>query len=85
MKLGNKILEELNQNLENISSDTSNNQVKLLTNCPTCQQGLSRYENDTDLTPQYIIKESIQQRLGENWQADIVAKLDDGGVENVLL
>ncbi len=59
--------------------------VKLLTACPACQQGLSRYVEDTGLETDYIVVELANQRLGKDWQRQFVEGVRDGGVEKVLL
>jgi len=62
-----------------------NNNVKLLTSCPACQQGLSRYENDTGLKTDYIVVEMAENKFGKNWSKEFVKELEDGGIERVLL
>lgn len=59
--------------------------VKLLTSCPACQQGLSRYQDDTGLDTDYIVVEIAKHRLGEGWQRAFVERVRRGGVERVLL
>jgi FAD/FMN-containing dehydrogenase/Fe-S oxidoreductase len=59
--------------------------VKILTSCPACQQGLSRYREDTGLDTDYIVVELANRVLGQNWQQDFVAKARAGGIEKVLL
>jgi hypothetical protein len=59
--------------------------VKILTSCPSCLQGLSRYEGDTGVQADYIVVEIARHVLGENWLADYVARANDGGIERVLL
>jgi FAD/FMN-containing dehydrogenase/Fe-S oxidoreductase len=59
--------------------------VKLLTSCPSCLQGLSRYNDDTGIEADYIVVELARHLLGENWLADYVAKANAGGIERVLL
>ena len=59
--------------------------VKLLTSCPSCLQGLARYSDDTNTTPDYIVVELAKKLLGENWMADYVENVGKGGVERVLL
>ena len=39
-----------------------------MTSCPACQQGLSRYRDDTGLTAEYIVVELANHALGEHWQ-----------------
>ncbi len=59
--------------------------VKILTNCPACQQGLSRYADDTGMDTDYIVVEMMKELHGEKWQADFVEKITHGGIEKVLL
>ena len=60
-------------------------EVKILTSCPSCLQGLSRYGEDTGIKSDYIVVEMAKHLLGENWMQDYVAKANNGGVEKVLL
>lgn len=62
-----------------------NGNVKILTSCPACQQGLSRYADDTGLDTDYIVVELANKRLGENWQRAFIDKARAGGIEQVLL
>ena len=59
--------------------------VKILTSCPSCLQGLSRYEADTGIEADYIVVEMARHLLGERWMEDYVARVNNGGVERVLL
>ena len=59
--------------------------VKLLTSCPSCLQGLSRYSDDTGTEPDYIVIELAKNLLGENWMANYLARVGNGGIERVLL
>ena len=62
-----------------------NGNVKILTNCPACQQGLSRYADDTGMDTDYIVVEMMKELHGEKWQAKFVEKIGNGGIEKVLL
>ncbi|MDH5376745.1 MAG: DUF3683 domain-containing protein [Gammaproteobacteria bacterium] len=59
--------------------------VSMLTSCPACVQGLSRYRNETGLKTDYIVVELVKQLLGKNWQSDFLKKIKKGGTEKVLL
>jgi hypothetical protein len=59
--------------------------VKLLTSCPACQQGLSRYRDDTGLETDYIVVELANRLLGDNWQKQFIQNVTHGGIEQVLL
>jgi Fe-S oxidoreductase len=79
--------QELQQGLMDAvgSASASGHDVKLLTSCPACQQGLSRYRDDTALKPEYLVVELAGQLLGEHWQRDFVERVRAGGIERVLL
>ena len=59
--------------------------VKILTNCPSCLQGMLRYSADSKIEADYIVVELARLKLGENWLNDFVGKANDGGIERVLL
>jgi Fe-S oxidoreductase len=62
--------------------------VKILTSCPSCLQGLSRYTDDLQnglLEADYIVVEMARQILGEQWLPEYVAKANEGGIERVLV
>ena len=59
--------------------------VKVLTSCPSCLQGLSRYNDDSGTTADYIVVEMARHLLGENWMADYVKNANSGGIERVLV
>jgi Fe-S oxidoreductase len=62
--------------------------VKILTSCPSCLQGLSRYTGDLNnglLEADYIVVEMAQQILGPDWMPDYVERANDGGIERVLV
>ncbi|MDA8389671.1 MAG: (Fe-S)-binding protein, partial [Gammaproteobacteria bacterium] len=59
--------------------------VKVLTACPACLQGLSRYREDTGLDADYIVVELVRNHLGEGWQQQFIDAARTGGIERVLL
>jgi len=62
--------------------------LKILTSCPSCLQGLSRYGNDLQnglLEADYIVVEMARHILGESWMPEYVRKANDGGIERVLV
>jgi len=79
--------EELHKGIKQLTTApvATNGNVKLLTSCPSCQQGLSRYENDTGLKTDYIVVELANQLLGNDWQDSFIEKTKHGGIEKVLL
>ena len=62
--------------------------VKILTSCPSCLQGLSRYGNDLNnglLEADYIVVEMANQILGDQWLPAYVEAANNGGIERVLV
>ena len=62
--------------------------VKILTSCPSCLQGLKRYEDDLSsglLEADYIVVEMARVILGESWLQDYVGRANAGGIERVLV
>ena len=62
--------------------------VKILTSCPSCLQGLKRYEDDLRnglLEADYIVIEMARQILGEDWLPQYVQHANHGGIERVLV
>jgi FAD/FMN-containing dehydrogenase/Fe-S oxidoreductase len=79
--------EELQKGVRELTGQNKavNNNVKLLTACPACQQGLSRYSDSTGLQTDYIVVELANHLLGENWQEKFIDNATHGGIERVLL
>ena len=77
--------EEMRKGADKLRTGGFKGEVKILTSCPSCLQGLSRYNNDSGTTADYIVVEIARHVLGENWMADYVAKANNGGIERVLL
>jgi Fe-S oxidoreductase len=62
--------------------------VTVLTSCPSCLQGLSRYQGDLQsglLRADYIVVEMARRLLGAGWLEDYVARANAGGIERVLV
>jgi Fe-S oxidoreductase len=78
---------ELQENIKQLTGKpvAENSNVKMLTSCPACQQGLSRYRNETGLQTDYIVVELANKLLGEQWEKEFVAKAVADGIEKVLL
>jgi FAD/FMN-containing dehydrogenase/Fe-S oxidoreductase len=77
--------QELHKGMDAIRSAGGDETIKLLTSCPACQQGLSRYQADTGLETDYIVVEMANHLLGDGWQQRYVQRLNDGGIERILL
>jgi Fe-S oxidoreductase len=77
--------EEMRKGAGKLREDGYAGEVKVLTSCPSCLQGLSRFEDDADTKADYIVVEIARHLLGERWMPDYVAKANAGGIERVLL
>ncbi len=77
--------EEIEKGIARLDALGESGRVKLLTTCPGCLQGLSRYRDEVDLEPDYIVTELARHRLGEGWQERFVDRVKSGGIERVLL
>jgi Fe-S oxidoreductase len=60
-------------------------EVKVLTSCPSCLQGLWRYQEDTGVQADYIVVEMARRLLGEHWMKNYIERANNGGIERVLL
>lgn len=79
--------DELTKNLAHydVQEGSTDHNVKMMTSCPACVQGLSRYRDETGLDTDYIVVELAKGLFGDNWAAEFVDKANAGGVENVLV
>ena len=77
--------QEMVAGADKLRADGFTGDVKILTSCPSCLQGLTRYNDDSGTTADYIVIEIAKHKLGENWLVDYVAKANDGGIERVLV
>jgi len=77
--------QEMEKGADKLRADGFSGDVKILTSCPSCLQGLSRYNEDSGTTADYIVVEIARHLLGENWMPDYVAKANSGGIERVLV
>ena len=77
--------EEMRKGTDQMRKDGFDGPVKILTSCPSCLQGLSRYSDDTGVDADYIVIEIAKHVLGEHWLDDYVKSANSGGIERVLL
>jgi Fe-S oxidoreductase len=77
--------QELRKGAAALRADGFAGEVKVLTSCPSCLQGLARFDDDAATTADYIVVEVAKHLLGPDWMADYVAKANRGGIERVLV
>ena len=76
---------EMVKGADKLRADGFKGDVKILTSCPSCLQGLSRYNDDSGTDADYIVVEIARHLLGENWMPEYVARANNGGIERVLV
>ncbi|HVO87805.1 MAG TPA: FAD/FMN-binding oxidoreductase [Casimicrobiaceae bacterium] len=77
--------EQMRAGADALRADGFAGPVKVLTSCPSCLQGLARFEEDAGAQADYIVVEIARRTLGPNWLADYVARANTGGIERVLV
>jgi FAD/FMN-containing dehydrogenase/Fe-S oxidoreductase len=77
--------EEMRKGAERARAGGFTGEVKVLTSCPSCLQGLKRFDDDSGTSADYIVVEMARHLLGEAWMKDFVDKARHGGIERVLL
>ena len=79
-------LEELEKNRDKLDLESDEGPIKVLTSCPSCLQGLSRYRDDIkELDADYIVVEMARNILGEQWMRNYIEKASNGGIERILV
>jgi Fe-S oxidoreductase len=81
---------EIRKNEQALRDQTGQDQgdLKILTSCPSCLQGLSRYGDDLQnglLEADYIVVEMARHILGPDWMPQYVEAANRGGIERVLV
>jgi FAD/FMN-containing dehydrogenase/Fe-S-cluster-containing hydrogenase component 2 len=77
--------QEVRAGADEIRAAGHRGEVKILTSCPSCLQGLKRYNDDADLDADYIVVEIAKHLLGPEWLPAYVRRANTGGIERVLV
>jgi Fe-S oxidoreductase len=77
--------QEVRIGVDQIRAGPHTGEVKILTSCPSCLQGLKRFNDDAGTDADYIVVEIARNVLGENWLPDYVQLANHGGIERVLV
>ena len=77
--------EEVRIGVDQIRADGHRGDIKILTSCPSCLQGLKRYNDDTDTDADYVVVEIAKNLLGPDWLPEYVRRANTGGIERVLV
>jgi Fe-S oxidoreductase len=77
--------QEIRSGAEKLRADGFKGEVRVLTSCPSCMQGLKRYNDDANVDADYIVIEIARHVLGEDWMPKYVRAANAGGIERVLV
>ena len=77
--------QEMEKGAAHVREDGYDGEVKVLTSCPSCLQGLSRYDDDAGTGADYIVVEMARHLLGPQWLEQYVQRANSGGIERVLV
>ena len=77
--------QEMRTGAEALRADGFTGEVKVLTSCPSCLQGLKRYNDEDGTDADYIVVELARHILGPDWLVDYVGRANAGGIERVLV
>jgi len=77
--------QEMRRGADTLRADGFGGDVKILTSCPSCLQGLKRFDDDSQTDADYIVVEIAHHLLGEDWLPNYVQQANSGGIERVLV
>ncbi|HEX8986491.1 MAG TPA: DUF3683 domain-containing protein [Rhodocyclaceae bacterium] len=77
--------QEIEAGAAKLRAEGPGDEVKLLTSCPSCLQGLTRFSADAGVDADYVVVEMARRLLGEDWLEKYVRAANGGGIERVLL
>ena len=77
--------QEMRIGVDQIRAAGHRGEVKILTSCPSCLQGLKRFNDDAELDADYIVVEIAKHLLGPDWLPQYVKRANSGGIERVLV
>ncbi len=77
--------QEMENGAVRLRDDGFSGPVKVLTSCPSCLQGLSRYDDDSGTRADYVVVEMARHILGPGWLETYVREATSGGIERVLV
>jgi FAD/FMN-containing dehydrogenase/Fe-S oxidoreductase len=77
--------QEVRIGVDEIRAGGHRGEVKILTSCPSCLQGLKRFNDDAEMDADYIVVEMAKHLLGADWLPQYVQRANAGGIERVLV
>jgi len=77
--------QEMDKGAARLRAGGYDGEVKILTSCPSCLQGLQRYGDDAGTDADYVVVEMARHLLGPHWLEQYVHQANRGGIERVLV
>ena len=77
--------EDILKRKKSLLSDQFDGNVRILTACPGCLQGISRYSDRTGTGAEFLVVEMARLTLGKNWIEGFVKQVKKEGIEGILL
>ncbi|MDI9348151.1 MAG: DUF3683 domain-containing protein [Methylacidiphilales bacterium] len=78
-------INSLQQSLQSLDQPAKT-KTTVLTSCPACHQGISRFTNELPIESEYIVVAYANRIYGENWKENFVNRVrSENGLEKVLL
>ncbi len=77
--------ESIQQSKTQLCKGGFSGEVKILTTCPGCLQGISRYNDMSGTSAEFLLVEMARLRFGANWVKNFIREVDTQGIERVLV
>jgi len=77
--------ENILQMRSRLTADGFKGDIRIVTTCPGCFQGMSRYSQATKTSAEFLIVEMARLKLGEKWLKTFVRQVKKDGIEQVLV
>ncbi|MBQ9239834.1 MAG: DUF3400 domain-containing protein, partial [Duodenibacillus sp.] len=68
-----------------VRGDDFSGEVRILTACPGCLQGISRYGERTGTSAEFMVVEMARLTLGDDWMTGFIKQVKKEGIEGILL
>ena len=77
--------ESILQARSELTKDNFEGNIRILTTCPGCYQGISRYSQSTKTSAEFLVVELARLKFGDNWLKTFIARVKKDGIESVLV
>jgi len=77
--------ENILQTRAELTKDNFEGNIRILTTCPGCFQGMSRYSQATKTSAEFLVVELARRKFGKQWLKEFLSLVKKDGIENVLV